>query len=178
MELLKKPGVRFGLISAMVYAIGLVLVRFAGIEAFTSWPKAFPWLIMLAIAFVACVKQLAINGGRLPFPKAMVIILTVMVLTEASAALTEWLIYQVDTELPARMKEVKLSRTAASFEQFDGIIDYAEGDREEIMSEVENANYNFSAGNAVLKFVTWIIIDFLFALLLAAIVRKEPKPVE
>ena len=74
-----------------------------------------------------------------------------------------------------RIKHVKIQKTAEQFESFDSFFGAREGDKEEIMAAVEDADYNYYVSFAVLNFVTWMFIDFFFALLLAAIVKKEPK---
>jgi len=180
METLKKEGVKFGLISAVVYAILLFILYFLGIDSFTSSTlRAIPWFLMLVFAFIAGVSQLKAHDGILYFPQAIVTILLVFAISEIGAVAAEYSLYNlVDTELPGKMKEVNLEKTKASFKQFENIIDYAEGDEAQILTEVEEADYNFYAKDAVLKFIAWLFIDFLFALLLAAIVRKEPKKVE
>lgn len=175
-DILKKEGVRFGLVGMVVYAIAIFILHAISIDALTSVMfRAIPWFLMLTAAFFACVMQLKAQGDILLFPDAMVTILIVFAFCEFGAVLGEYLLYNVvDTELPEKMKLIQLEKAQENYDGLKNTIGYAEGDEEEILTQVENANYNFSALQAVLKFVTWLFVDFLFALLLGAIVRKEP----
>lgn len=180
MELLKKEGVRFGLMAMVTYAVSLFIFHAVSIETFSGVVfRSIPWFLMLCFAFAACVVQLKAQGGILRFPEAIVTILIVIALAELGAVLGEFILYNaVDTELPAKMKALNIEKTMKTYESFEKALEYAEGDKEEILTQVEEANYNFGLSDAVLKFVTWLFIDFLFALLLGAIVRKEPIKVE
>lgn len=175
MTFIQQPGVRFGLISAAIAIVLQIILFSAGPEKYLNGWTAVSWFAMLVLAFIAGAGELKINDGTLPFPKALVAVYTVMVITEFFSVATEFTIYNfVDVDFHISAKEIRLEQTARSFESFSNVIDYNDTDKDEIMEEVANADFQFYISNAASKFVVWLTIDFLFALILAAIIKKDP----
>ena len=176
MTLPKDPAIRFGLFGGLANIITFFVLYSMGAEAFIGVWRYLPWFAMLTFAFIACIQELKANGYLL-FPKAMSIILVVVVFSELSAVVSEFVIRNfVDPDLNTEIRAVSLESTEKAAEWFDQNIGYTEGDMEEIMEQVEKADFNFYLKDALLKFLQILCIDFIFALILAAIVKKQPNP--
>lgn len=176
MSFLKEHGIRFGLISA-AFAVVLQIVLYSmGAESYLSGWTALAWFVMLGLAFFAGAMELRSNGGvSIAFQRALIVVFTVMVITEFFSVITEFSIYNfVNRDFHVEAKPIRIQQTEATYHWLSRFIEYAEGDFEEIMSEAENADFHFYVSNAALKFVMWLCIDFLFALILAAIIKKDP----
>ncbi|MGB0430181.1 MAG: DUF4199 domain-containing protein [Bacteroidia bacterium] len=176
MSFFKEHGIRLGFISA-AFAIVLQLVLFSlGAEKYLSGWTSVSFFMMLTLAFVAGALELRSNGGTsITFQRSLMVVFTVMVITEFFAVITEFSVYNViDPDFYIEAKEIRIAQTIESFESFSNVIDYNDSDLDEIMEEVEKADFQFYVSNAALKFVMWLCIDFLFALILAAIIKKDP----
>lgn len=177
MNALNAPGVKFGLISGGFYAIFISILFSLGIDMFQGYLRIVPFLAMLILALMAGLSERKLNGGYLSFGKAVMAIGSVFVISELFLNMTEFTIYNfVDPELHIKMKAYTIETTEKTVDMMSGVFQYREGDIDEIMEAVTNADYHFRLTNALLKFVTWVAVDFVFALILAIIVRKEPKP--
>ena len=178
-DYLKEPGIKYGLYAGLV----ALIVQFGffsfGADVYISMWIGVAWFAMLALAFVAGISELRSHGGFIAFPRALLIIYTVMIIGEFFAVTAEFINYNlIDPNFHEVAKEVKVRQTAESFEKIGQVIQYNDTDRDEIMQVVESADYQFYLQSAALKFVTWLFLDFIFALILAAIIRKDPPKSE
>lgn len=177
MNALNAPGVKFGLISGGFYAIFISILFSLGIDSFQGYLRVVPVSAMIILALFAGLGERKLNGGFLAFGKAVMAIGSVFVISELMLNITEFTIYNfVDPDLHIAMKAYTIETTEKTIDMMSGIFQYQEGDVDDIMKAVTEADYHFRLTNALLKFVTWVAIDFVFALILAIIVRKEPKP--
>lgn len=176
MSFLKEHGIRFGLISAAFSVVLQIILYSMGAESYLSGWTALAWFVMLGLAFFAGAMELRSNGGiSIAFQRALIVVFTVMVITEFFSVITEFSFYNfVNRDFHYEVKDIRIAQTQESFEQFSKVIDYNDSDFDEIMETVENADFHFYVSNAALKFVMWLCIDFLFALILAAIIKKDP----
>lgn len=175
-DILHQPGVKFGLIAGVFFCLLLFVLHSIDAATFVGGWRYLGWAVMLAMGFLAGVSELKANNDVLKFPRAITVIFTVFLITDFFAVATEYAIYNAfDTDLHKEVKEVQLQRTRDWMNKIGAVIDYAEGDIEENLQEVENADFNFYLSDAGLKFLTGAAINFFFALLLGIIVRKEPK---
>lgn len=176
MALLKDPAIKFGILGGLANLVTFFILYSLGAEIFIGIWRYLPWFGMFTLAFVACV-QIIKSEGYLLFPRAMSIILVVIVISEFTAVLTEFVIRNVvDPGLTEQIREIRLINTEEAAEWFDENLGYSEGDMQEVMEQVENADFNFYLKDALLKFLQILCIDFIFALILASIVKKQPNP--
>ncbi|MBI1185335.1 DUF4199 family protein [bacterium] len=178
--LLSNVRIKFGLVGFAAYFALMLVGYFAGVPVFLSFGyKLFMWVLMLAIAFMAGAVKLRSNGGHIRFEQAMGVVLSIFVFSEIGAALAEWLVFNViNPDFHLAVKDYQIAKTKEQMGEMSKMIQYAEGDFEENMEEVSRRHYNFSLANAVQKFVTFLAVDFVFALILAAIIKKEPRATE
>lgn len=176
MNIWKEPGLKWGIISGLFYSLFLIILFSLGPEAFIGNSKFIAYLAMLSFGFVAGMQERKLGEGLISFGRAFTIILTVFAFTEFLAVFAEWLIYNVfDPSFHEKIKPIVLAKTQESMETISKFLEYGEGDADEILKTVNDADYKFYILSAVQKFVTWLALDFLFALILAAILKKEPK---
>lgn len=172
----KDPVIKFGLFAGLASIVTFSVLYILGPKEFMGIGRYLPWFGMLSFAFIACIQEIRATRYLL-FPRAMSIILVIVVISEFAAVTTEFVIRNfVDPELNAQIREISLEETEKAAEWFEDNIGYTEGDKEEIMDVVEKADFNFYLKDALLKFLQILCIDFIFALFLAAIVKKQPKP--
>lgn len=176
MEALKAPGVRFGLIVGGVYVVIMAVLFSSGVKVYKSAFAMLPFWIMIALGVVAGLQERKINGGFITFGRAVITVQTVFIISEFMINALDFTLYNfVDPELHQKIKEYTVATTAETIERFSGVVNYQENDIEELMDTVKNANYHFKRKDALMKFVTWCVIDAIFALIIGIIIRKEPK---
>lgn len=177
MNTLKAPGIKFGLIGFLIQFGCFVLFYRMGVDYFLGVWVYLPWLIMMVLAFMAGLEEWKLSEDRLlPYSRALITVFTVMLIAEFGAILAEYLIYNVlDPNYHEIARSQKLADTERWMQRFARYISYAEGDKEEIMETARRMDYHFYIMSAVFKFLVILCVDFFFALILAAILRKEPK---
>ncbi|MCB0737095.1 MAG: DUF4199 domain-containing protein [Bacteroidetes bacterium] len=176
MNALKAPGVKFGLISGLVYSIIITLIFSGGINSFQGWGRYMPLITTVTFALLAGFSERKLNGGYITFGRAVLVMGTVFIISELMFNITEVLLYNVvDPDLHNKVKAYMVEKTAETIDLFSGAISYKQDQIDEIMDAVRDADYRMNMYNAGSRFIVYSILDFVIAVILAIIVRREPK---
>ncbi|MBI3142446.1 MAG: DUF4199 domain-containing protein [Bacteroidetes bacterium] len=167
------PGLASGVLSVVIQ---LFLYGLGANWYFSIW-ALLPTLAMLVFSFATIWRLKAVQGGLIGFQQALFATFTVMVVHALFSVAGEWMVYNIiDPNFHLSAAEVKMKRILESMETYSRWIDYSDGDKDEIIQTAQKADYQFYFKNALSKFLLASIIYFLFALILASILKKEPRP--
>lgn len=175
---MNSPGLKIGLISAAISVTLSAILYYVDPRLKYGDFAVLPQLIIIGLAFFAGVWERSVNGGYISFGRVLGAIFAVFVITEVSYSLFEFVLHNyIDSEAPAVMKEVKIDNTIKWAERYKSIgIQMSEEEYKNQLDIVTNKiDYRFRLSNALQAILVWCLIDLVFALILAAILRREPK---
>lgn len=165
----------YGLVSGGLSILIHALLFMLGPQSYFSIWSNLPAFVMLLVSFAATWQLRASQGGAIGFQSAVFSAYTVMIVHGLLSVIIEWTLYNiVDPGFYLIAAEVKMERILESMETYSRWIDYSESDIEEIVMTAQSADYHFYFKDALSKFLLGAIINFLFALILATILKKEP----
>jgi hypothetical protein len=165
----QNTGLKFGLIAG----IGLIVFTWGlyrgGLELYLSRTAYLGYVISIGLAVTAALMQRKANGGILAFQAALKTAFTVLVLALAAQTLFAWfLLNHVDTHFKDMLAKATLDRTEAFLKgqamPADDLNKYMDDQR---------SHDPFSLGSMTLGLALWCIVQFIIALLIAAVVKKK-----
>lgn len=171
MQQKQKPFLSYGIISAIVTILFLVLLYMGGVEWFVSPVAYFGWAIPIVFAVIAALAQKKLNGGYLNFSDALKGIFLVFVLNALGSTLFSYIMFNF-VDVPFR--EALSQKTAEMMEEMMRKFGASDDDIDKAVEDSFKGN-PYSAGKMALGFAFTCIIWFIIALIVAAIVKRR-KP--
>lgn len=168
----KNIGPLYGLIAGLTLVVLMFCLYMGGVSAFMGplgWLK-YPLIILIAVLAAQKLKKL--NGGYLPFAEALKIIFVVFALGFLLETIFSYILLNfIDTDFREAMTQAAMEKMAALFKRLG-----SSEEQIEKMMEEGSKKENYSLGKVLLGYGLGCIISFIFALIIAAIVKKN-KPV-
>jgi hypothetical protein len=161
---------QYGMISAVVSLLFLVVLYVSGVKAFTSPVAYLGFVLPIAFAVVACIQERKNNGGYLDFRKALKIAFGVLVITSFVSSITQFVLFNyIDTAFRESMLQESMDMAQRMMERFN--VPQSEIDKQlKAMTETNQ----FSFGKTMTSFAFICIIWFVISLIIAAVVKKNP----
>jgi hypothetical protein len=163
-------AVKNAVILSLVYIVLLLLLYLMGISYYGSFYKIFPFLIMLTGILMIGFRLRKLNSGFIEFKKALKYIYLIFVIVEISFSVFNAVMFKVvDPNMDKEIKQLAVQQTQSMMEKFNQPQDKID----EAVARVKASDTSFKYSTAFLGLGIWLIIDFLFALIFAAIVKKD-----
>lgn len=161
---------QFSLISALVSVLFYVALYLNGAETFIK-PIAYLSVVIPIVFAVIAAQKTKKTNGYLPFNQALKIVFGIFVLSSFSVTLFSYLLYHyIDPAFAERMFQLTIQKTQEWMMKF--------GVRQEEIDKQVKVMMNmdmYSFGALMKSFFYQCILNFLFSLIIAAIVKKN-KP--
>ena len=157
----------------MFAAVGLVAFTAAlylgGLNIYLSGFAYFGYAIPIGLATVAALVQRRANGGWLSMREALRTAFTVFVLALAAQTLFSWLLFNlIDTPF----RDAVGRETAIRTERFLQARDMPPADLKKYMDDLRSS-HPYTLGSMILGLCISCIVQFIVALLIAAVVKKK-----
>jgi len=163
------PGLTYGLIAGLLMILLTLGLYLGGAESFLSPVSYLGYVILIVVAVMAGRKQKQVNGGFLPFSQALKIVFSVFVVAMLLQTLFTYLLFNfIDTDFAAALNQISMEKAEEIMRKF-GV---PEADIEKALEQSRNQN-NYSLGKMLLGFFISCIFSFIFALIIAAIIKKK-----
>lgn len=168
----KRPvALTYGLIAGLVIVIITYILYMGGVNTYLGGLAFLNYVAMITLAVIAAWSQKKAQGGYLEFREALQTIFTVFAIALLMLTLFNWVLMNY---LDINFKNAVSQETIKRMEE---LLRRMKMDDDQIDKAVNNARHNdsFTLGKLFLGLMFWYIAAFLFALLIAAIVKKK-KP--
>ncbi|MGB8193237.1 MAG: DUF4199 domain-containing protein, partial [Chitinophagaceae bacterium] len=159
----QKPFVAYGIVSAIVAILFLLVLYLGGIKWFMHPVAYFGYLFPIVLAAIAAQKQKELNGGYLNFSEALKGVFLVFVITAAATTLFSFILFNY---IDVAFREALNQRAAEVAGEFMRKFGASEDDIDKAMEEAMSGNPN-SPGKMLLGFAFYCIIWFIIALIVA-----------
>lgn len=170
----RQPNVllQFGLIAALAYLLVFVVMYLAGTGTFTNYGLTFLTMaIPIVFAVLACRRQKKYNGGFLSFKEALKISFGILVMASLATTVFSYLLFNfIDQPFAESLKQVTIEKTQEFMSKMGTPQDAVDKAVKDIMEKDI-----YSAGSLFQNFMTVCILNFIIALIISAIVKKN-KP--
>ena len=170
----KKSNVlfQFGIIAALASLLIYVIVYVAGTDFYGSGISMFiSFVLPIAIAVLACIRAKKENGGYLEFSQALKICFGVLVIASLTTSVFNYLLVNYfDPAFGERIVQLSIEKTQSILEKIGTPQDAIDKSIREMTFEKL-----FSAKSVFQSFMLGCIVQFIFALIIAAIMKKN-KP--
>jgi peptidoglycan/LPS O-acetylase OafA/YrhL len=170
----KQPNVllQYGMIAALAYLLVFVVMYLVGTSAFTNYGLSFlTMLIPVVFAVLACRKQKTFNGGYLSFKEALRLSFGILVLASLVTTLFSYVLFNfIDKPFAESLKQVTVEKT----QEFMSKMGTPQDATDKAVRDIMEKDF-FSLGTLIQNFMTVCILNFIIALIIAAIVKKK-KP--
>jgi hypothetical protein len=164
-------GPWFGLFAAIGLVAFTAALYFGGLNIYLSGYAYFGYVIPIGLAAVATLVQRKANGGWLAFRPALQTAFTVLVLALAAQTLFTWVLFNlIDTPF----RDAVGRETAIRTERFLQAGDLSPDDLKKYMEYLRNS-HPFTLGSMILGLCVSCIVQFIVALLIAAVVKKKKE---
>lgn len=169
----KKTNVllQYGLISALVSLLVFVLMYIGGTEVIGSPYALLTWLFPIVISVIACRKAKKENDGFLSFKESLKISFGILTASALATSIFSYFLYNyIDPSFGERMVQLAMENSQKIMEKFGAPQDAIDKAMKEISFE------KIASFKAIFQsFITVCIPNFIIALIIAAIVKKN-KP--
>jgi Protein of unknown function (DUF4199) len=164
-------GLVYGLIAGACL-VGFTAVMYAGgVNRYLSGTARLGYAIPIGLAAAAALVQRKANGGQLEFQAALKTSFAVQVLALASQTLFVWLLVNwLDVHFGQNLARETAVRTEIYMKEHGMPAD----DLKELMTR-ERTNDQFGFGGMLLGLAFSCIVQFIIALLIAAVVKKKKE---
>lgn len=168
-----KHGLTGGLMVMVIITVFYMLGTKAFVDPFFSIVRfLLLFVTVIALGVVAGREQKSLNNNLLPFHEAFTMVfLTFMVIGVIYNFYNYLLFNFIDPGLSEKIKSAVIENMANTLPD-SGIDDEQE---DKIIEAAKNQNYNVSIGKTMLGVLIWGAISFLVALIVSAIMKKEPQ---
>lgn len=162
---------------ALITAIGIVVFTFilykSGVHLYLGGIAYLGIAFLLLMAILAALAQKKANGGAIPFQEALRIAFTIIAVGFAAQTLFNWILMNfIDTHFKQQVIDETLRRTEKLLRDWQYPPDKIEHDMAE-----QKASDPYSIRNQTMGFAIYSIVGFIFALIIAAIVKtKKTSP--
>jgi Protein of unknown function (DUF4199) len=162
-------GLFYGLIASAGLIAFTVALYLGGVDTYLGGIARLGYAIPIGLAAVAALIQRKVNGGRLEFQPALRTSFTVLVLALAAQTLFVWLlVHWLDAHFGQNLAREMGVRTEAYMKDRG----MPAGDLKKFMDD-QRAHDPFALGGMLLGLAFSCIVQFIIALLIAAIVKKK-----
>lgn len=167
----KKTNVilQYGGLSALVYLLVFVVLYLLGADSFLSIGGYSSALVPIVFAVVGCIVFKKENGGFLEFREALKISFAILVITSLASTIFSYILFNfIDPAFGESMTQVALEQQQRMLEKFGA-------PQEAIDKAVKDtlSRNLYSLPNLFQTFMFYCIAQFIFALIIAAIVKKK-----
>ncbi|MHA4811225.1 DUF4199 domain-containing protein [Flavitalea flava] len=164
-------GLVFGLIAGLSIVILTTVLYRGGVKTFMGNGNYLSYVILIGLAVAAALAEKKANGGFIAFQSALKTCFTVFVIGLAAQTLfTELLLNYIDPVFKKAYTQAVLEKTEEVFRKFG----LSEDKLDQTMAE-QRGKDQFSFTSMIQGFSIWCIIHFIFALIIAAIVKKKKE---
>ena len=174
-KILSKPALKYGLIGGIITIIGVGGLRVMGTEAFAD-PTTFMvvygalFIINISLSIAAAVSFKNSNGGILEFKDGVInIFLSLLIIVVFYNVFYHVLFNVIDTDLNKTLSELRIERLEEA--KAEGTIKEKQYKREIKIAEETDLTILVT----IQQLLIGTAISFLFALITAAFLRKEPE---
>ncbi|RYY10311.1 MAG: DUF4199 domain-containing protein [Chitinophagaceae bacterium] len=162
-------GLVYGVICGVAVIAFTILLYVAGVEWYTSPLAYVGFVIPIVIGFMGAYKQRSLQGGYLTFKEALKTVFIIFIISIVLDTLFSYLLLNV-IDVPFR--EAVMQDAAVKMEKFLVKMGTSQDDIDKAMADFDNPN-NFSPGKIILGMFVRLIVWFIVALIIAAIVKKK-----
>lgn len=165
-------GLTYGFIAGLLLILLTVLLYMNGAKAFLSPAAYLGYVIIIAAAVLAGIKQRKLNGGYLEFWPAVKVVFTVFAVGFLLQTIFNYILLNI---IDPTFKEQLMIATMEKTEEILRRFGTPDSQIDEVMKASREQD-SFSFGNQLLGYGVLCIMFFLISLLIAAIVkRKRPE---
>lgn len=163
----------FGLVYGSIAGLGMILLitgmYLGGVKVFMGSANYLGYVILIGLATAAALAEKKANGGFLEFQSALKTCFTVFVIGLAAQTIfTELLLNYIDPGFKKAYTQAVLEKTEEVLRKFG----LPEDKLDRTMAE-QRGRDQFSFSSMIQGFSMWCIVHFIFALIIAAIVKKK-----
>ncbi|NMH24525.1 DUF4199 domain-containing protein [Flavobacterium solisilvae] len=171
-EIIKRNGIKFGLISGLISVLITVYAYVFDIELFGSlWLLLFIIVCYLVINIVLLSNTKKKLNDNFTFKEAFTTYFICLIVGVSISVIFNILLFNViDPELGEKVKEVSIKSTVAFMEKFD----VPSAEISKAVEGIEKSD-NFSIGAQIKGLFTNIAVSSIFGLVFALIFKSKPK---
>jgi hypothetical protein len=162
-------GVVYGIIcGAAVIAFTLILY-IGGLEWYNSSLSILAYIIPIVIAVLAGIKQRKLQGGYISFKEALKTVFLVFVIATVLSSIFNYVLLNI-IDVPFR--EAVMQEAAIKMEKLMVKMGAPQDTIDKAMDDM-NKPENFTIGKTLVGVLFYLIIWFIVALIIAAIIKKK-----
>lgn len=165
-------GLFYGIFAGLSMVLLITGLYLGGVKVFMGNGNYLTYVILIGLAVTAVLTEKKANGGWLEFQAALKTCFTVFVIGLAAQAIfTELLLnFIADPVFKKAYTQAVLEKTEQTYRE----LGLSEDRLNQTMTEMRE-NDKFSFSRMFQGFSIWCIIHFIFALIIAAIVKKKKE---
>jgi uncharacterized membrane protein YjfL (UPF0719 family) len=176
---LDNPYMKHGLTGGFMVIVIVTVFYLVGTKTFVDpFFSVVRFLLLfvtvIALGVVAGGEQKSLNNNLLPFHEAFTMVFLTFMVIGVVYNLYNYLLFNlIDPGLSERVKGAVIENMSSTLTDSE-----MDGDRaDKIIEAAKKQSYNVSIGKTMLGILIWAAISFLVALIVSAIMKKEPpKP--
>ncbi len=170
-----KRSIQFGIIAGIAYCLGMLLLYFIDRHLFGSLWKVVPFLIILIMAAYSAYVRRQTKGNHITFREALKASFIVCLIAEAMGQVFNYSLYNfIDPELSTFIKEMTVSKSKAMYENWN----ITEEEISKRIEQLKQQNFSLTVEKVGIGFAFWLIIEFIYSCIVAAIIKKAPQETE
>lgn len=172
----KKPGVAWtmGLIAGLLMCLFTLCLYLGGVQLFMSSIAWSGYLIIIAMAVIAGVRQKRLNGGYLSMGEGLKTVFMVFALGFLLQTLFSYILFNyIDVPFRDALTQAGMEKAEAFMKRMGA----SESQIEEAMKNASDPKNN-TFFSTLLSYAVTCVIFFVISLIIAAIIRKKRPPFE
>jgi uncharacterized protein DUF4199 len=162
-------GIVYGLICGVSVIAYTIILYVAGVEWYTSWLAFMTFVIPVVIAFLGGVRQRKLQGGYITFKEVLKTVFIIFIISVILDTIFSYLLLNV-IDVPFR--EAVMQDAAIRMEKFMIKMGTPQDAIDKAMQDFDNPD-NFSAKKVLVGVFFRMIVWFIVAVIIAAIIKKK-----
>jgi hypothetical protein len=164
-------GLTYGLIGGLALSVFLLVLYLVGTSAFMSPAAWIGYIVIIAIAVLAGVRQRKLNGGYIEFGEALKVVFAVFALSFLIQTVFSYILLNyIDVPFRDALTQATMDKT----EEFMRRMGMPDSEIDKALTEASKQDPS-SIKNTLLGYGISLIVFFIISLIIAAIIkRKQP----
>ena len=169
---MKNPAVKYGLILGVISIFVQWLMYAAGDDVMATWWVGMLWLVaVMVIVIILGQKIRKEKGGYWSFKDAFLTLFIICTISGVMGVINQLLLFGViDTELPARLKDVVIQKTITMMENMNAPQDKVD----EVIEQMQKDDSPYAPSKILKSSMGLFVMGTIFSLIVAAIIKKAP----
>jgi len=170
---LNKGALLYGIIAGLIYCILSTACWSAGIDTYASFLIWYTWLpVIFILTLIACFNYRKQNGGYITLKEALKFAFIIYITYEIIYAIYFFILYQfIDPTLNDKVLKATIEKTKSFMEKMGSSDDQIN----DAIKRIQEGKSTSVAQQVFLGFGFAIIYDFIKALIVALIVKRDKK---